>query len=53
MKEETEQAGLHLQPESLGIFELYAQYLWKQNTNWKTRPLDGRAPRLVPRLSNA
>ena len=24
-------------------FELYAQYLWKRQTNWKTRPLEGRA----------
>ena len=41
-------------------FELYAQYLWKQHTNWKTRPPPptpdpqlhhGRAPGLVPRLS--
>ena len=27
-------------------FELYSQYLWKQQTNWKTRPLEGRAPGL-------
>ena len=30
-------------------FELYAQYLWKQQTNWKTRPPEGRAPgRSIP-----
>ena len=27
-------------------FELYAQYLWKRHTNWKTRPPGGRAPGL-------
>ena len=31
-------------------FELYSQYLWKQHANGKTRPLEGRAPVLVPRL---
>ena len=59
------QNRLHLEsrtPSWAGIvdFELYAQYLWKRHTNWKTRPLptpphppprDGRAPGLVSRLS--
>ena len=27
-------------------FELYAQYLWKWHTNWKTRPPKGRVPGL-------
>ena len=55
LKEETDRtgsilkAGLHLGPD-YGL-ELYVQYLWKQHTNWKTRPLNGRAPGLVPRLS--
>ena len=30
----------------LWTFELYAHYLWKRHTNWKTRPLEGRAPGL-------
>ena len=56
MKEETEQAPSWKQDSTLGQtvdFELYAQYLWKRHTNWKTRPLDGRAPGFVPRLSIA
>ena len=42
MKEETEQAGLHLRPESLGIFELYAvsmetkYQLENQTLGWKS-----------------
>ena len=55
LKEEAEQAPSWKQDSILGPtvdFELYAQYLWKQHTNWKTRPLEGRAPGLVPRLSH-
>ena len=54
MKKETDRtgsilkAGLHLGPDV--DFELYAQYLWKRHINWKTRPPEGRAPRLIPRL---
>ena len=44
-------AGLHLGPDV--DFELYAQYLWKRQTNWKTRPPEGRAPGLILRLSVA
>ena len=54
------QNRLHLEsrtPSWAGLdFELYAQYLWKRHTNWKTRhtpPPDGRAPGLVSRLSIA
>ena len=42
MKEETDRtgsilkAGLHLGPDV--DFELYAQYLWKRHTSWKSRP---------------
>ena len=42
LKEETpEQAPSWKQDSILGRtvnFDLYAQYLWKQHTNWKTRP---------------
>ena len=37
-------AGLHLG--RIVDFKLYAQYLWKRHTNWKTRPPEGRAPGL-------
>ena len=46
VKEETEQALSWKQDSILGRtvdFELYAQYLWKQHTNWKTRPPERRA----------
>ena len=49
MKEETEQALSWKLDSVLGgtvDFELYAQYLWKWHTNWKTRPQEGRAPGL-------
>ena len=49
LKEETEQALSWKQGSILGWtvdFELYAQYLWKRRTNWKTRLPEGRAPRL-------
>ena len=49
MKEETEQALSWKQDSILGrtvYIELYAQYLWKQHTNWKTRPPEGRTPGL-------
>ena len=57
MKEETDRtesvlkAGTHLGPDC--GFELYAQCLWKRHTNWKTKPLNERAPGLVSRLSVA
>jgi len=57
MKEETDRtesvlkAGTHLRPDC--GFELYAQCLWKRHTNWKTKPLNERAPGLVSRLSVA
>ena len=41
LKEETEQAPYWEKNSILGQtadFELYAQYLWKRHTNWKTRP---------------
>ena len=47
LKEETEQVLSWKQGSILGWtvdFELYAQYLWKWHTNWKSRPLEGRAP---------
>ena len=44
-------AGLHLG--WTVDFELHAHYLWKRHTNWKTRPPERRAPRLLPRLSIA
>ena len=57
-RKQTEQAPSWKQDSISGQtvdFELYAQYLWKQHTNWKTRPpptpAHGRAPGLVPRLS--
>ena len=37
-------ARLHLGPDC----ELYAQYLWKQHTNWKTRPLPSPLPKRIP-----
>ena len=40
LKEQTEQALSWKQDSILGRtvdFELYAQYLWKLHTNWKTR----------------
>ena len=55
VKEETEQAPFWKQDSIMGQtvnFEPHAQYLWK-HTNWKTRPPEGRAPGLIPRLSAA
>ena len=55
MKEETDRtgsvfkAGLHLEPDSnlsqTVDFELYAQYLWKQHTKWKSRSTGWKSPR--------
>ena len=48
LKEETEQAPSWKQDSILGQivdFELYAQYLWKRYTNWKTRPTGRKSPR--------
>ena len=49
LKEETEeQAPSWKQDSILGRtvdFELYAQYLWKWHTNWKTRPPEWKSPR--------
>ena len=49
VKEETYRTGSILKARlHLGLdwdFELYAQYLWKQHTNWKTRPLRWKSPR--------
>ena len=45
---QTEQAPSWQQDSILGWtvdFELYAQYLWKQHTNWKTRPSEWKSPR--------
>jgi len=55
LKKETEQTPSWNQDSILGWtvdFELYTQYLWKRHTNRKTRPPEGRAPGLVPRLSH-
>ena len=44
-RKQTEQAPSWKQDSILGWtvdFELYAQNLWKQHTNWKTRPPDGK-----------
>ena len=52
-RKQTEQAPSWKQDSILGWtieFELYAQYLWKRHTNWKTRSPEGRAPWLLPRL---
>ena len=49
LKEETEQALSWKQDSILGQtvdFEQYTWYLWKWQTNWKTRPPEGRAPGL-------
>ena len=48
VKEETEQAPSWEQDSILGQtvdFQLYAQYLWKQHTNWKTTPPERKSPR--------
>ena len=59
-KQETEQAPSWKQDSILGgtvDFELYAQYLWKRHTNWKTKPwkeepqgsyLDSPLPKKIP-----
>ena len=60
-RKQTEQAQSWKQDTSLGWtvdFELSAQYLWKQHTNWKTRPprkeepqgsyLDSPLPKRIP-----
>ena len=47
-RKQTEQALSWKQDSILGrpvIFELYAQYLWKRHTNWKTRPPGWKSPR--------
>ena len=49
LMEETEQALSWKQDSALGQtvdFEPYAQYLWELHSNWKTRPPEGKAPRL-------
>ena len=53
LKEETEQALSWKQDSILGQtvdFELYAQYLWKRHTNWKTRTPGRKSPRALHRL---
>ena len=52
-RKQTEQAPSWKQDSMLGQivdFELYAQYLWKQHTNWKNRPPGRKGPRAQPRL---
>ena len=47
-RKQTEQAPSWKQDSILGQtvdFELYAQYLWKRHTNWKTRPPGWKSPR--------
>ena len=52
LKKETDRTGSILKARlQLEHCELYAQYLRKPHTNWKTKPPDGRAPGLIPRLS--
>ena len=61
MKQETEQAPSWKQDSILDWtmdFDLYAQYLWKRHTNWKTRPpqmeesqgsyLDSKSAKRIP-----
>ena len=48
LKKETELPPSWKQDAILGWtvdFELYAPYLWKQHTNWKTRPPGWKSPR--------
>ena len=48
LKEETQQTPFWKQDSMLSWtvdFELYAQYLWKRHTNWKTRPPRWKSPR--------
>ena len=47
-RKQTEQTPSWKQDSILGQtvdFELYAQYLWKWHTNWKTRPPGWKSPR--------
>ena len=56
LKEETEQDPSWKQDSILGRtvdFELYAQYLWKWHTNWKTRPPKEEPQGSYLRLSSA